>query len=85
MAAIQIDPRKVDDVVKDAAHAIGSKPYHVVEVIVGLAELMGRTIVTQPVSPVAMRELAQVALNHIEATISSGVQAKGGNAKDLFQ
>ena len=85
MPEIRIDARKVDAVVRDAAHAIGSNNYHVVEVITGLTELLGRTIVAQPISPIAMRELAQHALDHLEATITAGVSSKGGNTKDLFQ
>jgi hypothetical protein len=85
MSSIQIDVRKVDSVVKDAAHAISANHYHVAEVITGLAELMGRTIVAQHMTPIAMRELAQHALNHLESTITAGVAASGGNTERLFK
>ncbi len=84
MATINIDARKVEAVVRNCGNALKDQPYHVVEVMVGLGELMGRTIAAQDMNPIAMKEIAQLAVSHIENTIVAGVHAKGANTGELF-
>jgi len=74
---IQIDPRKVAGVVKEANDAMLQHPFNPAEVIIGLTELTGRIIVECGSTAVQMEELKEVVLGHLERTISIGSHAAG--------
>lgn len=71
----QIDQRKVAGVVLEANLALTNKDFNHGEVIIGLAELIGRIIVDASDNGIQAKELAQVAANHIGLTIKVGAEA----------
>jgi len=72
----QIDQRKVAGVVIETNQALSGKDFNHGEVILGLAELIGRIIVEACENGVQAKELAQVAANHIGMTIKVGAEAQ---------
>lgn len=73
--AYQIDQRKVVGVVLEAHAALVDKSFNHGEVVIGLAELIGRTIVEVAESSIQSAELMKVAMEHIERTIRIGAEA----------
>lgn len=71
----QIDQRKVAGVVVETNRALSGKEFNHGEVIIGLAELIGRIIVEAAETGIQAKELAQVAANHIGLTIKVGAEA----------
>jgi hypothetical protein len=71
----QVDQRKVAGVVIEANAALSGKDFNHGEVIIGLAELIGRIIVEASDNGIQAKELAQVAANHIGLTIKVGAEA----------
>ena len=71
----KIDQRKVAGVVIEANSALTGKDFNHGEVIIGLAELIGRVIVESADTGIQAKELAQVAANHIGLTIKVGAEA----------
>jgi hypothetical protein len=72
----QIDQRKVAGVVVETNAAISNKGFNHGEVVLGLAELLGRTIVAAVGDQVQAQELLKVAVNHIGTTIRIGAEAQ---------
>ena len=72
-----IDQRKVVGVVLEANSALTNKNFNHGEVVLGLAELIGRVIVEAVENPIQAKELMQVAAAHIDRTIKVGAEAKG--------
>ena len=70
----QIDQRKVAGVVLEANGALNDKGFNHGEVILGLAELIGRVIVEAADTPVQAGELVKVVLAHMELTIRIGAE-----------
>jgi hypothetical protein len=71
----QIDQRKVVGVVLEANAALNDKGFNHGEVILGLAELIGRVIVEAAESSIQSGELMKVAIAHMEKTIRVGAEA----------
>jgi hypothetical protein len=71
----QIDQRKVVGVVLEANAALNDKGFNHGEVILGLAELVGRVIVEASETSIQSGELMKVAIAHMEKTISVGAEA----------
>lgn len=71
----QVDQRKVAGVVIETNAALSGKDFNHGEVILGLAELIGRVIVEASDNGIQAKELAQVAANHIGLTIKVGAEA----------
>lgn len=72
----KIDQRKVVGVLLEANGAISDKGFNHGEVIIGLAELIGRTIVEVAETSIQSGELMKVAITHIESTIRIGAAAQ---------
>ena len=72
----QIDQRKVAGVVIEANSAISGKGFNHGEVVLGLAELLGRTIVAAVGDSIQAQELLKVAVNHMGTTIRIGAEAQ---------
>lgn len=72
----QIDQRKVAGVVIEANNAISGKGFNHGEVVLGLAELLGRTIVAAVGDSIQAQELLKVAVNHVGTTIKIGAEAQ---------
>ena len=72
-----IDQRKVAGVVIEANAALTDKSFNHGEVVLGLAELIGRVIVEAVENPIQARELMKVAAAHIDKTITVGAEARG--------
>jgi hypothetical protein len=73
--AYEIDQRKVVGVVIETHAALVDKGFNHGEVVLGLAELIGRTIVEVAESSIQSAELMKVAMEHIERTIRIGAEA----------
>lgn len=74
--AYQIDQRKVTGVVLEANSVLNNKGFNHGEVIIGLAELIGRIIVEASDGAIQAKELTKVAVVHIENTIKIGGEAR---------
>lgn len=72
----QIDQRKVVGVVLEANGALNDKGFNHGEVILGLAELIGRVIVESAETSIQAGELLNVAVAHIGKTIKVGAEAQ---------
>jgi hypothetical protein len=72
----QIDKRKIAGVVMEANRAISGKDFNHGEVVLGLAELIGRVIVEAADGPIQAKELMQVATNHVANTVRIGAEAR---------
>lgn len=73
----QIDARKVAGVVIEANSALTDKNFNQGEVILGLAELIGRVIVESADTSIQAGEMVKVVMAHLDKTITVGSQAKG--------
>jgi uncharacterized Fe-S cluster-containing MiaB family protein len=75
MSTVNIDSRKVAGVVKAGLTLVADKGFSRVEIIVGLAELLGRIIVESSESSIQAEELAKIAHNHTDISIGVGLRA----------
>ena len=73
----QIDQRKVAGVVVEASLALSDKDFNHGEIIIGLAELLARVIVEAADTNIQAKELVQVAIAHMDKTITIGAHATG--------
>ena len=73
----QIEARKVAGVVIEANAALVGKDFNQGEVVLGLAELIGRIIVETCDSHIQAQELVKVVEEHLAKTIYIGSQATG--------
>ena len=80
--AYEIEPRKVAGVIIEANQALNGKGFNHGEVILGLAELIGRIIVECSETSVQTQELVKVVETHLAKTIQIGSQA---TQKSLIQ
>lgn len=82
---IEIDRNRVQKVVKVAVEATARevKHLHPVEAVIGFAEVLGRAIAAQDVSPMAHREMIKVAFDHVANTITAAYLAAGKNPSTL--
>jgi hypothetical protein len=71
----QIEPRKVAGVVKEASAALEGKDFNHGEVLVGLAELLGRVIVDVGTHHIQMDDMKKVVIDHLERTVRIGAHA----------
>lgn len=71
----KIDRNKVAGVVVETNLALTNKDFNHGEIILGLAELIGRIVVDACDNPIQAKELMQVATNHIGMTIQIGAEA----------
>lgn len=72
---VQIDPRKVGGVAIEAGRILGDKGFNRGEIILGLAELIGRVIVDTAETDMQAAELSKIAVTHLGKTIEIGVEA----------
>lgn len=75
--AYEIEERKVAGVVKEASLALSGKDFNHGEVLVGLAEMLGRLIVEVADTHIQMTEMVKVVEDHINRTITIGAHATG--------
>lgn len=73
--AYQIEPRKVAGVVIEANQALVNKGFNQGEVLLGLAELIGRVIVETADNSIQADEMVKVVNNHLATTIKIGSSA----------
>ena len=72
----KIDQRKVTGVVIEANAALTNKGFNHGEIMIGLAELVGRVIVEVADNSIQATELMNVAKSHIDNTVRIGAQAR---------
>lgn len=73
----QIEPRRVSGVINECQFALNGKGFNHGEVIIGLAELIGRTIVQSADTPVSGADAAKVVIDHLNRTMHAGFTSKG--------
>jgi hypothetical protein len=78
---VQIEQRKVAGVAIEASRILADKGFNRGEIILGLSELIGRTIVDSVQDTIQAEELMKIVGGHIAKTIDIGIQAaKGGKS-----
>lgn len=77
--AYPIDPRQVDRICTAAVREFGQGNFNHGELMIGLAEAVGRIIVNACSNPVQMGECVDVVRDHLKRTIAIGAKAKGFN------
>lgn len=82
---IEIDRNRVQKVVRVAVEATARevKHLHPVEAVIGFAEVLGRAIAAQDVSPIAHKEMIKVAFDHVANTITAAYLASGKNPNSI--
>jgi hypothetical protein len=75
MNTVNIDSRKVAGVVKEGLRLVSDKGFARAEIIIGLAELLGRIIVDSAETNTQAEELAKIAHNHTDISIGIGLRA----------
>ena len=75
MSTTQIDQRKVGGVVIETSRILADKGFNRGEIILGLAELVGRVIVDTAQTDVQAAELSEIVVKHLAKTIEIGVEA----------
>ncbi len=80
--AYEIEARKVAGVIIEANQSLNGKGFNHGEVILGLAELIGRIIVECSETSLQTQELVKVVETHLAKTIQIGSQA---TQKSLIQ
>lgn len=75
--AYEIEQRKVAGVVVEANRALAGKDFNHGEIVLGLAELLGRVIVEAAENHIQTKELLDVVQDHIVKTIQVGNAATG--------
>jgi hypothetical protein len=74
---MQIEQRKVAGVVTETNAALAGKGFNTGEILVGLAELIGRVIVESGSTTIQMDDMHKVVHDHIKHTMIIGAQATG--------
>lgn len=74
-----ISPRRVSGVVNECQFALTGKGFNHGEVIIGLSELIGRTIVQTAETPIKGADAAKVVIEHLNRTLHAGFTSKGFN------
>lgn len=74
-----IDPRRVGGVVAETQRALSGHNFSHGEVLVGLAEVIGRTIVDVATTPIQGADAAKVVAEHLQRTLHAGFTSKGYN------
>ncbi len=74
-----ISPRRVSGVINECQFALSNKGFNHGEVIVGLAELIGRTIVQSADTPIKGADAAKAVIDHLNRTLHAGFTSKGFN------
>lgn len=80
---IEVRKERVAHVVKDAGMSLVDKHYHPVEVICGVAELLGRLIASQEGTFVVHNQLLDFAKSHLSTTVQAAYAAKGQNPEAI--
>lgn len=76
MTQVNIDPRKIAGVVNEANNALIPHGFNTIEIVIGLAELMGRIIVSMGGTSVQSESVVAVAKDHLDRTIRIGTIAQ---------
>ena len=79
MATFEIDPRKVEALTSTIVRVVEGRRVHLTDIVIALTEATGRIIAAQDISPIAMQELHQVCMEHLERTIRIGAAQRGIN------
>jgi hypothetical protein len=73
MTKIDIDKEKVARMVKATLHGFHGSGAHPAEIVLALAECIGRVVASLPGSEVPKRELVDLAIKHMAGTIMEGI------------
>jgi hypothetical protein len=74
--AYQIDARRVAGVLQETNNALQGKDFNHGEVVLGLAEMIGRIIVSVAKNKIQADEMQEIAVKHMQNTIAIGAQAQ---------
>lgn len=78
-----INQGNVQWIVQIITNAIGDGRFNQGEVLLALAESMGRLIVNMSDNPVAGTQATQIMLDHVKTTLHAGFTSKGFNMGKL--
>jgi hypothetical protein len=81
---VQIEQRKVAGVAIEASRILADKGFNRGEIILGLSELIGRTIVDSVQDTLQAEELMKIVGGHISKTIDIGIQASKGSQSSII-
>lgn len=81
---VQIEQRKVAGVAIEASRILADKGFNRGEIILGLSELIGRTIVDSVQDTLQAEELMKIVGGHIAKTIDIGIQASKGTQSSII-
>lgn len=81
---VQIEQRKVAGVAVEASRILADKGFNRGEIILGLSELIGRTIVDSVQDTLQAEELMKIVGGHISKTIDIGIQASKGTQSSII-
>lgn len=81
---VQIEQRKVAGVAIEASRILADKGFNRGEIILGLSELIGRTIVDSVQDTIQAEELMKIVGGHIAKTIDIGIQAAKGKQSSII-
>jgi len=81
---VQIEQRKVAGVAIEASRILADKGFNRGEIILGLSELIGRTIVDSVQDTLQAEELMKIVGGHIAKTIDIGIQAAKGTQSSII-
>lgn len=81
---VQIEQRKVAGVAIEASRILADKGFNRGEIILGLSELIGRTIVDSVQDTLQAEELMKIVGGHISKTIDIGIQASKGTQSSII-
>lgn len=77
--AYEVQPGNVEWVCSRVLKSLDGGQFNHGEVILGIAEALGRVVVSSAETPVQGTQAAQVILAHLNSTIAAGYSAKGYN------
>ena len=81
---VQIEQRKVAGVAIEASRILADKGFNRGEIILGLSELIGRTIVDSVQDTLQAEELMKIVGGHIAKTIDIGIQSAKGTQSSII-
>lgn len=78
-----VNPQAIEQIVHQMRAMTGQGQYPLSDVLLGVAEYLGRVIVDVSDTPISGVQLAQVMEEHIKRTLMAGFSTKGFNMGSL--
>ncbi len=72
MATYDVDTQKISRMVHDTLNSFSNSGAHPAEVVLALSECVGRVIMSFPDSDIVKKEMVDIAIKHMAASIEAG-------------